>query len=163
MAAHASLKCYIYASLRKHRDGVPDEYQTLLPLFQKSSSVLGKYWIHTLKDYSYISLCLSPKRKVSMDMNFPDIHGCILLSRRQTWIIMIMLVSSEFLSHSSCTLLAVESVSWWAAITCCFFKVTPMLRWILACNFASTCTRLSSSEFWRKWFHQSLSQRNWQT
>ncbi|KAI5432457.1 protein SWEETIE [Lathyrus oleraceus] len=63
LAAHASLKCYIYASLRKHQDGVPDEYQTLLPLFQKSSSVLGKYWIHTLKDYSYISLCLSPKRK----------------------------------------------------------------------------------------------------
>ncbi|XP_058736234.1 protein SWEETIE-like isoform X1 [Vicia villosa] len=63
LAAHASLKCYIYASMRKHQDGVPDEYSTLLPLFQKSSSVLGKYWIHTLKDYSYISLCLSPKRK----------------------------------------------------------------------------------------------------
>ncbi|KAK2359319.1 HEAT repeat-containing protein [Trifolium repens] len=63
LAAHASLKCYIYASMRKHQDGVPDEYLTLLPLFQKSSSVLGKYWIHTLKDYSYICLCLSPKRK----------------------------------------------------------------------------------------------------
>ncbi|KAK7374934.1 hypothetical protein VNO80_08377 [Phaseolus coccineus] len=63
LAAHASLKCYIYASMRKHRDGVPDKYLALLPLFQKSSSILGKYWIHTLKDYSYICLCLSPKRK----------------------------------------------------------------------------------------------------
>ncbi|KAJ1391410.1 Armadillo-type fold [Sesbania bispinosa] len=63
LAAHASLKCYIYASMRKHQDGVPDEYLALLPLFQKSSSILGKYWIHTLKDYSYICLCLSPKKK----------------------------------------------------------------------------------------------------
>ncbi|XP_020224658.1 protein SWEETIE isoform X2 [Cajanus cajan] len=63
LAAHASLKCYIYASMRKHQDGVPDKYQALLPLFQKSSSILGKYWVHTLKDYSYICLCLSPKRK----------------------------------------------------------------------------------------------------
>ncbi|RHN44030.1 hypothetical protein MtrunA17_Chr7g0214901 [Medicago truncatula] len=63
LAAHASLKCYIYASMKKHQDGVSDGYLTLLPLFQKSSSVLGKYWIHTLKDYSYICLCLSPKRK----------------------------------------------------------------------------------------------------
>ncbi|XP_068489389.1 protein SWEETIE isoform X2 [Phaseolus vulgaris] len=63
LAAHASLKCYIYAFMRKHRDGVPDKYLALLPLFQKSSSILGKYWIHTLKDYSYICLCLSPKRK----------------------------------------------------------------------------------------------------
>ncbi|XP_027350855.1 protein SWEETIE [Abrus precatorius] len=63
LAAHASLKCYIYASMRKHQNAVPDEYLALLPLFQKSSSVLGKYWIHTLKDYSYICLCLSPKRK----------------------------------------------------------------------------------------------------
>ncbi|XP_027929548.1 protein SWEETIE isoform X2 [Vigna unguiculata] len=63
LAAHASLKCYIYASMRKQQDGVPDKYLALLPLFQKSSSILGKYWIHTLKDYSYICLCLSPKRK----------------------------------------------------------------------------------------------------
>ncbi|KAL2329485.1 hypothetical protein Fmac_017066 [Flemingia macrophylla] len=45
------------------QDGVPDKYEALLPLFQKSSSILGKYWVHTLKDYSYICLCLSPKRK----------------------------------------------------------------------------------------------------
>ncbi|RDY13657.1 Protein SWEETIE, partial [Mucuna pruriens] len=63
LAAHASLKCYIYASMRKHQDGVPDKYLALLPLFQKSSSILGKYWIRTLKDYSYLCLCLSPKRK----------------------------------------------------------------------------------------------------
>ncbi|KAK4279829.1 hypothetical protein QN277_011541 [Acacia crassicarpa] len=63
LAAHASLKCYIYASMRKHEDVIPEEYLALLPLFQKSSSILGKYWIRTLKDYSYVCLCLSPKRK----------------------------------------------------------------------------------------------------
>ncbi|KAI4352232.1 hypothetical protein L6164_006505 [Bauhinia variegata] len=63
LAAHASLKCYTYALMRRHQDGVPDEYLALLPLFQKSSSILGKYWIHTLKDYSYLCLCLSTKRK----------------------------------------------------------------------------------------------------
>ncbi|XP_057443151.1 protein SWEETIE-like [Lotus japonicus] len=66
LAAHASLKCYIYASMRKHQDGVPDEYLALLPLFQKSSSILGKFWLHTLKDYSFMCLCLSPKRKWNM-------------------------------------------------------------------------------------------------
>ncbi|RYR59970.1 hypothetical protein Ahy_A04g017089 isoform A [Arachis hypogaea] len=63
LAAHASLKCYIYASMRKHQNGAPDDYLALLPLFQKSSSILGKYWIRTLKDYSYICLYLIPKKE----------------------------------------------------------------------------------------------------
>ncbi|PQP91704.1 HEAT repeat-containing protein 5B-like isoform X3 [Prunus yedoensis var. nudiflora] len=50
LAAHASLKCYSYVFLRRHNSGVPDEYLALLPLFSKSSSVLGKYWIRVLKD-----------------------------------------------------------------------------------------------------------------
>ncbi|KAM7267217.1 hypothetical protein ACFE04_009383 [Oxalis oulophora] len=62
LAAHASLKCYTYASLRRHQSGVPDEYMALLPLFSKSSSVLGKYWINVLKDYSYICLHLNHKK-----------------------------------------------------------------------------------------------------
>ncbi|GLT41167.1 hypothetical protein SLA2020_152510 [Shorea laevis] len=61
LAAHASLKCYTYATLRRHHDGVPDEYQALLPLFSRSSSILGKYWIWLLKDYSYVCLCLNLK------------------------------------------------------------------------------------------------------
>ncbi|XP_024037767.1 protein SWEETIE isoform X2 [Citrus clementina] len=63
LAAHASLKCYTYAFLRRHHDRVPDEFLALLPLFSKSSSVLGKYWIQVLKDYSYIFLGLNLKRK----------------------------------------------------------------------------------------------------
>lgn len=63
LAAHASLKCYTYAFLRRHHDRVPDEFLALLPLFSKSSSVLGKYWIQILKDYSYIFLGLNLKRK----------------------------------------------------------------------------------------------------
>lgn len=66
LAAHASLKCYTYAFLRRHHDRVPDEFLALLPLFSKSSSVLGKYWIQVLKDYSYIFLGLNLKRKVSL-------------------------------------------------------------------------------------------------
>ncbi|XP_059452821.1 protein SWEETIE isoform X2 [Corylus avellana] len=61
-AAHASLKCYTYAFLRRHHSGIPDEYLALLPLFAKSSSILGKYWIRILKDYSYICLCLHLKK-----------------------------------------------------------------------------------------------------
>ncbi|XP_050123637.1 protein SWEETIE-like isoform X1 [Malus sylvestris] len=63
LAAHASLKCYTYAFLRRHHSGVPDEYLALLPLFSKSSSMLGKYWISVLKDYSYVFLCLHLKTK----------------------------------------------------------------------------------------------------
>lgn len=63
LAAHASLKCYTYAFLRRDHSMVPDEYLALLPLFSKSSSVLGKYWIRVLKDYSYVFLCLHLKTK----------------------------------------------------------------------------------------------------
>ncbi|KAK3212082.1 hypothetical protein Dsin_016788 [Dipteronia sinensis] len=62
LAAHASLKCYIYAFLRRHHDGIPDEFVALLPLFSKSSSILGRYWIQVLKDYSYIFLGLNLNR-----------------------------------------------------------------------------------------------------
>ncbi|XP_004306022.1 PREDICTED: HEAT repeat-containing protein 5B isoform X1 [Fragaria vesca subsp. vesca] len=63
LAAHASLKCHTYAFLRRHQTGVPDEYLALLPLFSKSSDILGKYWIRVLKDYSYICLCVHLKAK----------------------------------------------------------------------------------------------------
>ncbi|KAG6716276.1 hypothetical protein I3842_04G041200 [Carya illinoinensis] len=62
LAAHASLKCYTYAFLRRYHNRIPDEYLALLPLFSKSSSILGKYWIRVLKDYSYICLCLHLKK-----------------------------------------------------------------------------------------------------
>ncbi|KAG5247479.1 protein SWEETIE [Salix suchowensis] len=64
LAAHASLKCYTFSFLRRHHSGVPDEYLALLPLFSKSSSILRKYWIGVLKDYSYICLCLDAKKNV---------------------------------------------------------------------------------------------------
>lgn len=74
LAAHASLKCYTYAFLRRHHDGIPDEFLALLPLFSKSSSILGKYWIRLLKDYSYIFLGLNLKRKVS-SMAFKSVRS----------------------------------------------------------------------------------------
>ncbi|CAL5343621.1 unnamed protein product [Camellia sinensis] len=63
LTTHASLKCYTYAFLRKQHAGVPDEYLAQLPLFSKSSSVLGKYWISILKDYSYVCFRLHLKQK----------------------------------------------------------------------------------------------------
>ncbi|GMP28425.1 hypothetical protein CsSME_00003976 [Camellia sinensis var. sinensis] len=63
LTAHASLKCYTYAFLRKQHAGVPDEYLAQLPLFSGSSSVLGKYWISILKDYSYVCFRLHLKQK----------------------------------------------------------------------------------------------------
>ncbi|KAM7524202.1 hypothetical protein LguiA_014104 [Lonicera macranthoides] len=54
LTAHASLKCYTYAFLRRQHTDIPDEYLALLPLFSKNASILGKYWISILKDYSYV-------------------------------------------------------------------------------------------------------------
>ncbi|KAJ8751677.1 hypothetical protein K2173_025839 [Erythroxylum novogranatense] len=65
LAAHASLKCYTYAFLRRHHGGIPDEYLALLPLFSRSSITLGKYWIRVLKDYSYVCLGLNMKKNLN--------------------------------------------------------------------------------------------------
>ncbi|KAG8384070.1 hypothetical protein BUALT_Bualt04G0079800 [Buddleja alternifolia] len=54
LTVHASLKCYMFAFLRRQGDEIPDEYLALLPLFSKSSSILGKYWLSFLKDYSFV-------------------------------------------------------------------------------------------------------------
>ncbi|KAL6551851.1 hypothetical protein OROGR_008005 [Orobanche gracilis] len=54
LSVHASLKCYMFAFLRRQGDKVPDEYLALLPLFSKSSSILGTYWLSFLKDYSFV-------------------------------------------------------------------------------------------------------------
>lgn len=63
LAAHASLKCYTYALLRRHQSEVPHEYLALLPWFSKTSTVLGKHWIGVLMDYSHTCLLLHPKKK----------------------------------------------------------------------------------------------------
>ncbi|XP_043715583.1 protein SWEETIE [Telopea speciosissima] len=61
LAAHASVKCYTYAFLRRQHSSVPDEYLSLIPLFAESSRVLGKYWIGILRDYSFICFHLESK------------------------------------------------------------------------------------------------------
>eukprot|EP00257_Ricinus_communis_P015345 XP_015573232.1 protein SWEETIE isoform X1 [Ricinus communis] len=88
LAAHASLKCYTFALLRRHHSGVPDESLSLLPLFSKSSSILGKYWIGVLKDYSYICLCLNLKKnwKPFLDgIQSPLVSGNLLSSLEEAW------------------------------------------------------------------------------
>ncbi|PON93486.1 Coatomer beta subunit [Trema orientale] len=65
LAAHASLKCYTYTFLRRHHSAVPGEYLALLPLFSKSSSILGNYWMGILRDYCYIFLNVHLKKKLN--------------------------------------------------------------------------------------------------
>ncbi|KAL8250875.1 hypothetical protein R6Q59_034568 [Mikania micrantha] len=59
LTAHAFLKCYTYAFLRRQLS-IPEEYLGLLPLFSKSSNTLGKYWLSLLKDYSYVCFRTRP-------------------------------------------------------------------------------------------------------
>ncbi|KAI3726462.1 hypothetical protein L1987_66259 [Smallanthus sonchifolius] len=59
LTAHASLKCYTYAFLRRQLR-IPEEYLGLLPLFSKSSNTLGQYWLSLLKDYSYVCFRTRP-------------------------------------------------------------------------------------------------------
>ncbi|KAK7269008.1 hypothetical protein RIF29_21723 [Crotalaria pallida] len=98
LAAHASLKCYIYASMMKRQNGVSDEYLTLLPLFQKSSSILGKYWIHTLKDYSYICLCLNPKKKWNLfldGLESPTVSSKLRPCLEESWPVILQAVALD--------------------------------------------------------------------
>ncbi|KAL7606152.1 hypothetical protein Lser_V15G19771 [Lactuca serriola] len=59
LTAHASLKCYTYAFLRR-QNSIPEEYLALLPLFSKNSNTLGNYWLSLLKDYSYVCFRTRP-------------------------------------------------------------------------------------------------------
>lgn len=65
LTAHASLKCYTYAFLRRQGDEISDEIIALLPLFSKNSSTLGIYWLALLKDYSYVRFRLYSRKNVS--------------------------------------------------------------------------------------------------
>ncbi|KAJ6738775.1 PROTEIN SWEETIE [Salix koriyanagi] len=88
LAAHASLKCYTFSFLRRHHSGVPDEYLALLPLFSKSSSILRKYWIGVLKDYSYICLCLDAKKNWNPFLDgiqSPLVSSKVQLSLEECW------------------------------------------------------------------------------
>ncbi|XP_059670574.1 protein SWEETIE [Cornus florida] len=88
LTAHASLKCYTYAFLRRQHNGIPDEYLALLPLFSKSSSTLGKYWILILKDYSYVCFRMLPKRnwKPFLDgIQSPLVSSKVLPCLEEAW------------------------------------------------------------------------------
>lgn len=61
LEAHASVKCYAYTFLREQQNGFPDDYVSLIPMISKSSSVLGKYWIQVLNDYSHLCFGLQSK------------------------------------------------------------------------------------------------------
>ncbi|KAJ1443259.1 Armadillo-type fold [Sesbania bispinosa] len=130
LAAHASLKCYIYASMRKHQDGVPDEYLALLPLFQKSSSILGKYWIHTLKDYSYICLCLNPKKKWNLfldGLQSPIFSSKLRPCLDESWPVILQALALDAVpvnsEGSDCPKASVENTQKHSAATCQYSMV----------------------------------------
>ncbi|XP_042482269.1 protein SWEETIE [Macadamia integrifolia] len=79
LAAHASVKCYTYAFLRRQHSSVPDEYLSLIPLFAESSRVLGKYWIGILKDYSYI--CFNVESKNGCEHFLDGIQSLLVSSK----------------------------------------------------------------------------------
>ncbi|XP_065854037.1 protein SWEETIE isoform X2 [Euphorbia lathyris] len=88
LAAHASLKCYTFAFLRSHHSGVSDECLALLPLFSRSSSLLGKYWLGVLKDYSYMCLCLNLKKNWNPFLDgiqSPLVSSKLLPSLEEAW------------------------------------------------------------------------------
>ncbi|XP_042445912.1 protein SWEETIE isoform X2 [Zingiber officinale] len=60
LAAHASIKNYVYQLLKEKKD-IPNGYLQLVPLFSSSSTILGKYWISVLKDFTYMSFGLHSK------------------------------------------------------------------------------------------------------
>ncbi|XP_020585694.1 LOW QUALITY PROTEIN: HEAT repeat-containing protein 5B [Phalaenopsis equestris] len=60
LAAHASIKSFVYQFFRKE-DNIPDEYLQLASLLSSSSSILGQYWISILRDYVFISFGLNLK------------------------------------------------------------------------------------------------------
>ncbi|KAJ0962918.1 hypothetical protein J5N97_028040 [Dioscorea zingiberensis] len=62
LAAHASIKCYVYSFLKVQKE-IPDEYLPLIPLFSSKSGILGKYWTDVLKDYCYICFSLQSNLK----------------------------------------------------------------------------------------------------
>ncbi|KAH7658270.1 Armadillo-like helical-containing protein [Dioscorea alata] len=62
LAAHASIKCYVYSFLKEQKE-IPDEYLPLVPLFSSKSGILGKYWTDALKDYCYICFSLQSNLK----------------------------------------------------------------------------------------------------
>ncbi|KAJ8637016.1 hypothetical protein MRB53_011283 [Persea americana] len=61
LEAHASVKCYAYSFLREQQNEIPDEYQSLIPMISESSTILGKYWIGVLSDYSHLCFGLQSK------------------------------------------------------------------------------------------------------
>ncbi|XP_038720133.1 protein SWEETIE isoform X2 [Tripterygium wilfordii] len=114
LAAHASLKCYTYAFLRRHHSGVPDEYLALLPLFSRSSSILGKYWISVLKDYSYICLRLNTKKNWNPFLDgiqSPVVSSKLCPSLDAAWPVILQALALDAVPVIGCSKTCVEVTS----------------------------------------------------
>ncbi|KAJ6840795.1 HEAT repeat-containing protein 5B [Iris pallida] len=91
LAAHASIKCYVYHLIREEK-GIPEEYRQLAPLLSNSSSILGKCWISVLKDYIYICFGLHLKfsYKPFLDgIQSPLVSSKVKICLEEAWLIIL--------------------------------------------------------------------------
>ncbi|KAL8161118.1 hypothetical protein V2J09_012607 [Rumex salicifolius] len=88
LAAHATLKCHTYTFLGRHPSEVPQESMALLPLFSKSSNLLGKLWVWTLKDHCHICFKLHSREnwKPFLDeIQSPMVYGKLKSCLEEAW------------------------------------------------------------------------------
>ncbi|XP_068658237.1 protein SWEETIE isoform X2 [Aristolochia californica] len=79
VAAHASVKLYTYMFFKEQQEELRDEYISLVPLFSKTSSILGNYWIQILKDYCYI--CFRIQSKSNHNLFLDGLESPLVLSK----------------------------------------------------------------------------------
>ncbi|XP_023550989.1 protein SWEETIE isoform X2 [Cucurbita pepo subsp. pepo] len=98
LAAHASLKCYTYALLRRHQSEVSNEYLALLPWFSKSSNILGKHWIGVLMDYAHTGLFMHPKKKWNPFLDgiqSPLVISKLQISLEESWPVILQAIALD--------------------------------------------------------------------
>ncbi|KAF6137275.1 hypothetical protein GIB67_036312 [Kingdonia uniflora] len=103
LAAHACVKSYTYSFLRRQDSEGPDEYLALIPEFSKNSSILGKYWLRVLQDYSYICYRLQPNTNyipfldgIQSPLVWSKLQGCL----DETWPVILQAVTLDAVPHN---------------------------------------------------------------
>ncbi|KAI4389310.1 hypothetical protein MLD38_001547 [Melastoma candidum] len=106
LAAHASLKCYTYAFLRKGHPEAQEEYIALLPLLSRSSNSLGSLWMRLLKDFSYVCLGLHLRKewKPFLDgLQSPLVTTNLQPCLKEVWPVILRALSLDAVPFDVCT------------------------------------------------------------
>ncbi|PKA52839.1 hypothetical protein AXF42_Ash001820 [Apostasia shenzhenica] len=97
LAAHASIKSFVYQFFRKE-DNVPDEYLQLASLLSSSSVILGQYWILILRDYAFMRFGLNfkPSFKPFLEgIQSPLISSKVQACMDETWPLILEAISLD--------------------------------------------------------------------